>query len=165
MCLGPEIALLVQTIGTVAATAGAGVGAYSSIQAGAASEKAEKLRRKQMENEVSQRKRAAIREFQLKRATTLSNIQGATGTLENSAAGGAVSGLGATLGTQIGEIDQAASIGRGIYDANADYAEATAMGQTASSVGNFGKSLFSSADEIGRLGASYGSGKSLFGSA
>jgi hypothetical protein len=153
MCLGPEIALVAQIIGTVAAVGGTALSVHSAQQQAEASEKAEKLRRKQMDLEIAQRRRTEIRKFQLNRATAASNIQGATGSLEGSAFPGAVSGYTSTLGTQLGEISQSASIGAGIFDANAQASAASAGVQTGQGLTSFGKDLFSSGPQIGRIGA------------
>jgi|SRR5688572_8498186 len=153
MCLGPEIALVAQIIGTAAAVGGTAYSVVKGQEASAASQRAEALRKRQMQNEANQRRRAAIREFQLRRATAVSNISGATGSLEGSAYGGSIAASTSTLGTAIGEINQAESIGAGIFDANADYSQASASAQTGAALGNFGKDLFSSGPEIGRIGA------------
>ena len=153
MCLGPEIALVAQVIGAAATVGGTAYGAVQTSQASAASKKAEQLRKRQMELELSQKRRAAIRQFQQQRANAAANIQGATGSLEGSAFGGAVGGYTSTLGTQLGEYSQAGAIGSGIFDANAAYSEASAGASFGSAVSSFGKDLFQSGPAIGRIGA------------
>lgn len=153
MCLGPEIALVAQTVAAVAATAGTGYSIVQGQEAASASKKAEALRKQQLQLEATQKRRAAIRDFQLKRATSISNIQGATGNLEGSAYGGATSALSAGVGTNLGEIGQAETTGLGIFDANAAYSQASANAQAGSQIAQFGKDLFASGPAIGRLGA------------
>lgn len=153
MCLGPEIALALQVVGTVAAASGAAYGISQGQEAAEASKEAEQLRKKQLRLESQQKKRAAIREFQLSRATAASNIIGQTGTLGGSIFSNSASALSANLGTELGTIGQATSIGEGIFDANARYSQASANAQAGSSIANFGKDLFGSAPAAGRVGA------------
>lgn len=159
MCLGPEIALFAQIIGGAAAIGGTAVSYIGSQKQAAASKRAEQLRRQQMRNEAMARQRESIRKFQLNRATAASNIQGATGSLEGSAFPGAISGYTSTLGTQLGEISTATAIGEGIFDANADASAGAALSNTGSGIASFGKSIFASGDEIGRIGATLFNGQ------
>lgn len=107
-------------------------------------------RRKQIE---------AIRKMQIQRASSISNIQGSTGSLEGSAYGGATSALSANLGSQLGEIGAATSISSQMFAANADYSQASANMQTAQGIASFGKSIFDSSPEIGRIGSTlFGNG-------
>ncbi len=154
MCLGPEIALVASIIGGASAVAGT---AYSMVQgqkAAAASKRAERLREQQMRMESRRKQIEAIRKMQINRAASISNIQGGTGTLENSAYGGATSALSSNLGAQLGEISQATEIGSQMFAANAAYSQASANAQTGEGLASFGKSLFGSSQEIGRIGAS-----------
>lgn len=160
MCLGPEILFAVQAIAAVATTAGTAYSVVKGQEASAASKRAEGLRKQQMQLEQMQKQRKAIRDFQLKRATSLSNISGQTGTLSNSAYGGATSGLSAGLGSSLGELSQAGAIGEGMFEANAAYSEATASQQTGAAIGSFGKDLFNSAPAISRIGSTLFNGES-----
>lgn len=153
MCLGPEIVLAVQAIAAVAAVGGTAYSVVKGEEASAASKKAEALRKQQMQLEEMQKRRKTIRDFQLKRATSLSNISGQTGTLDNSATGGSLSALSSGVGSALGELSQAGAIGEGMFDANAAYSEATASAQTGAAIGSFGKDLFQSAPAIGRIGS------------
>lgn len=159
MCLGPEIALVASIVGGASAVAGTAYSFVKGQEQAKASKRAEALRRRQMQMEVSQRKREEIRKFQLNRATAASNIQGATGSLEGSAFPGAVSGYTSTLGTQLGDISTSASIGEGLFSANAAYSAASAGVQTGQGISSFGKDLFSSSQEIGRVGATIFNGQ------
>ena len=72
------------------------------------------------------------------------------------AGGSAIGGLGgltSSLGTQLGEIGQAERIGSGIFQANSDYAQATAIGGIGQSASQFGSQLFNNAPAIGRIGS------------
>ena len=153
MCLGPEILAIIGAVTTVTAAAGTGYSVYQGQQAAAASKKAEQLRKRQFQLQQLNDRRKAIRDYQLRRATSVSNIQGATGSLDNSATGGALSALSSTLGTQLGELQQSSNIGNALFNANADYAQASANAQAGAQVAGFGKEVFGSRDEIGRIGA------------
>lgn len=154
MCIGVEIALAAQIAGGIAGTVGTGVGVYSAHQQGQASKKAERLRAQQLRLKSQSERRAAIRQFQLQRATSLSNIVGGAGSAFGG--GSAIGGLGgytSTLGTQLGELSQSTEIGEGIFGANAEYAQAGAIGQIGSGLGQFGNSLFNNSEAIGRIGS------------
>lgn len=153
MCLGPELVLAVQAIAATAAVGGTAYSVVKGQEASEASKKAEGLRKKQQQLQEMQAQRKTIRDFQLKRATSLSNISGQTGTLDNSAAGGALSALSAGVGSSLGEISQASSISNDMFDANAAYSEATASSAVGSAIGSFGKDLFQAAPAIGRIGS------------
>lgn len=153
MCLGPEIALVAQIIGATAAAGGTAISVVGAQQQAEASEKAEKERQKQMRLQALQQRREAIRKFQLARATTLSNVSGATGSLQGSAAPGAISGYTSNLGTELGEIGQAEEIGQNIFQANADYASASSTVAAGQGISSFGKQLFGSGPAIGRIGS------------
>ena len=153
MCLGPELALIISAVTTVTAAAGTGYSIYAGQQAAAASKKAEEFRKKQFLLQQQADRREAIRKFQLNRATAISNISGATGSLEGSAAGGALSAYTSTLGTQLGENQQASRIGAGLFEANKDYAQYSANAQAGSQVAGLGKDIFADSEKIGRVGA------------
>lgn len=153
MAAAPAIALAAQVIGTVAAVAGTGYAVVQGQKASAASKKAEQLRAQQLRLESARKRRESIRQYQLQRATALSNITGATGSVLGG--GSAIGGLGgfeSNLGTQLGTINQATDIGTGIFSANADYAVAQGRASAGSGVADFGKSLFANANAIGRIG-------------
>lgn len=153
MCLGPEIVAALQVVGTIAATAGTGYSIVQGQEAADASKKAEQARKKQVALELQQKQRESIRKYQLQRAAAVSNISGATGSLEGSAYGGATSALSATLGTSLGELGQANAISNDIFTANAQYSQASANATAGGQFASFGKDLFGSADKIGRIGS------------
>lgn len=154
MAAAPAIALAVQVIGTIAAVGGTAYSIQQGQKASAASRRAERLRAQQMRLESQRQRREAIRQFQLRRSTALSNIAGATGSaLGGGSAIGGLGGFASNLGTQLNTIDQATDIGGGIFNANAQYSTASANQQTGSGLANFGGSLFQNADAIGRIGS------------
>jgi len=150
-------ALPIAAIAAVATIAGTGYSIYSGQQAASASKKAERARQQQFRLQQEADRRKAIRDFQLRRATTLSNIQGATGTVENSAAGGALSAYSSTIGTQLGEFARSGEIGDNLFSANADYSQASANAQAGQQIAGLGKDLFGSQPTITNVG------QSLFG--
>lgn len=148
----------VQAIGAATAAAGTAYGVTQSQSAAEASKKAERVRQEQMRMNVAQEQRKRIREFQLARAQSASNISSSTGTLENSAFGGSSSAYSASIGTNLGELATSERLGNDMFAANASYAQSSANAQAGSQVGSFGKDLFSSGPELSRIGAT------LFGS-
>lgn len=158
MCLGPELALAAQVVGTIATGAGAAYQVSAQADASKASKRAEALRKQQMQMEQQQKQRESIRKYQMARATSLSNISGQTGTLDNSAAGGATSAYSASLGTQTGELAQAGRIGEGMFEANADMSEAAGRSAIGGAIGSFGKDLFQAGPAIGRIGSTLWNG-------
>lgn len=153
MCLGPEIVAALQVVGTITAAAGTGYSVVQGQQAADASKKAEAARKKQVALELQQKQREAIRRYQAQRAAAVSNITGATGSLEGSAYGGSTSALVSTLGTSLGELNQANSISNDIFSANADYSQFYANAQAGGQFAQLGKDIFGSAPQIGRIGS------------
>jgi hypothetical protein len=153
MAFAPAVILAAQIAGSVAVAAGTGYSIVQGQKAAAASKRAEVLREKQLRLESGRKRRESIRQFQANRATSLSNITGATGSaLGGGSAIGGLGGLTSNLSTQLNTIDQATDIGSGIFRANADYAQYSANAQTGAGAADFGKSLFNNAPEIGRVG-------------
>jgi len=159
MCLGPEIALALQVAGSVAAVSGTAYGVVQGQEAAKASKDAERLRKKQLRLREQQDRRKVIREAQLSRATSASNIIGQTGTLGGSIFENSAASLSAAIGTDLGGISQAANIGAGIFDANARYSQASANAQAGSGIASFGKDLFSSGPAFGKVGATLFNGQ------
>lgn len=153
MCFGPEIAFAIQAIAATTAVAGTAYGIAEGQQAADASKRAEELRKKQLRLKQQEQQRQAIRESQLARANSASNIVGQTGTLEGSIFANVASANSAALGTNLGGINAAANIGLGIFDANAAYAQASANASAGQNIAAFGKDLFNSGPAIGRIGS------------
>lgn len=154
------IALAASILGGVAAVGGT---AYSIVQgqkAASASKRAERLRQRQLQLESNRRRREAIRQFQLNRATSLSNLTGSLGSvLGGGSAYGGLGGLTSTLGTQLNTLDQATDIGQGLFSANAAYSQASANSQAGSGIASFGSSIFQNSQAIGRIGATLFNGQ------
>lgn len=150
----PSIALITSIIGAGAAVGGTIYSVQQGQKTAQASRRAERLRKKQLALESARRRREAIRQFQLNRATSLSNLTGGTGSvLGGGSAYGGLGGLTSTLGTQLNTLDQANEIGAGIFDANAAYSTAQAGVQTGQGLSSFGQSLFNNSPAIGRIGS------------
>jgi hypothetical protein len=141
-----------------------------------AQQKAEDLRRKQMQLDAMRARRSAFRESQVARATALSRGVGAglggMTALQSSGQQGAFSQIASQASNTIGAINQNENIGQGIFDANA---EQTAAGNMANFFGSeiqrygnkvdearsqqaLGKSIFESSQTFANVGTS------LFGS-
>jgi hypothetical protein len=145
----------------------------------AAQQKAEALREKQMKLDAMRARRAAFRESQVARATSLSRGVGAglggMAGLQSSATEGAFSQIATQTNNTIGSINQNQAIGQGLFDANA---EATAAGGEANYFGSeaqrfgtkidaaktqqaLGKSIFESSQTFANVGTSlFSSGNS-----
>lgn len=151
-------------IGTVLGVVGSFVQASASARMAEetknASIAAENARRQQMQLDANRRRRQAVREGLVARATALSvsTNQGAQG----SGPQGAMSQATATANQNVQTTNSAEVLGNRVFDANIKYAEAVARGQKAmawgSLISSIGGALTSTAGTIGQLGGqpSYG---------
>ena len=143
MCAGPEIALVIQGGMAVAGLVTGAKGAKTTMQGqkeqATASKEAEMLRKEQMELETARKKRQLIRQAQTARATSVSRATAQGVGISDSAVQGSLGQVSQDFANNTGFENQAARIGRGIFDANARYAEAgakVAMGQGITSIGS-----------------------------
>jgi hypothetical protein len=125
-----------------------------------ASVRAERLRERQMNLESMRQRRQAVRNAIKARSVALSSAtsQGATGTGSSGIAGG-LGQIASQGADNVRSVNNAQEIGKGIFDANADYATAggqMAMGQGLSSLGG---ALVNNAGQIGQIGTFFGSPK------
>lgn len=148
------LALFSNVLGGLLTAGGIATSIIGGVRASSASRRAEKLREQQLRLESTRRRREAIRQFQLQRATALSNITGATGSvLGGGSAIGGLGGLTSNLSTQLNTISQAEDIGTGIFKANADYASAQGLQSIGGGMQSFGGQLFQNSQAIGRIGS------------
>lgn len=139
-------------LGTVAGLAGTAAQVVGSMDAAKGAERAEELRRTQMDLEATRSRRQIIRQASLARSTALSNatsqgaaqgsgLQGGIGQIQNEAGGAATAS------------NQNQFLGQQMFGANAQISR----GQTTSSIGqgvsSLGGALVKNQQEIGRLGA------------
>jgi hypothetical protein len=150
------ISTIIAGIGLGIAAAGAGIQAYGTMQQSEASQKAERLRNRQMNLEATRRRRQIIREMIINQAQGRANAanQGATG------------GDSAVLGAQAQQTNSAAQntlatnqsqqIGQGIFNANAQYAQGQVTSSWGGNISSVGGSIMKNAGTIARVGATEG---------
>lgn len=123
-----------------------------------ATTRAENARQQQMALDADRRRRQAFRESLLARSQALT-----VGTAQNASQGSGVAG-GMAQATATGyqnqqTVNSAEQLGARIFDANRDYAAATARGQSkmamAGALSSFGNMIMSNSGTIGRLGTYY----------
>lgn len=147
------------TILTLAsAAAGIGVSAKGYIdqknanaELTAASSRAEALRKQQMELQAQREQRKLFQDSMRNQAQINSQLA-AQGAGFGSIAGGLTGTVEGTLGQNSLALAQNIQIGENLFQANADIAQARSDLNTSSATIDLGKSLFSSAKQIGSIG-------------
>jgi hypothetical protein len=151
----------VSTIIAGAAIGGLAVSGYSAVQqaearrdATEASRRAERLRERQMQLDAQRRQREVFRRQMIARATTVSRTTAQNAGLGSSAVGGAFGEQAGTTGRDTLYNALGLDIGRGLFDANADIAEAQGRTATYEGLGQLGTSFVNNAQLIGQVGHS-----------
>lgn len=131
--------------------AGTAVSVYGSMKQAQASEKAEKLRAKQMNLEAARARREQIRRAQVARAqaTASAVTQGAQ---FSSALEGGKAQVTSEAGRNIVAVDQDQGIGNSIFRANRDYAKGGLYSALGGGISSLGGALSSQSGTITRLG-------------
>lgn len=149
----------VSTIAATAAAAGIATSIYGSFErreaqrdVAQASQAQENIRRQQLELENIRRQREIIRKAQAARAVAITSAANA-GVMEGSLVGGATGQITGQLGQGLTSQAQNTSLGRQMFDANANLADAQASVQQAEAISDFGRTLFQSSQAIGQIGA------------
>ena len=143
------------SIVTGLALAATAVGTVTQVnaanQAAKASQRAEKLRERQMELESNRQRRQIVRNMIRARSQAL-----ATTTAQGASGGSGLSGAYGQIGQQGGEnlvgVNQAQQIGAGIFKANRDIAGAESLAAFGGGLSSLGGAIFSNAEGIGRIG-------------
>lgn len=155
MCIGPEILLALQVAGVAGGVAGAAVQYKGAQDQSEASQRGEAARKQQMEIESSRKQREIQRQAQVARSVSL-----ARGTDQGAAFEGS-SALPGAYGQITGNetqaragVYQATDIGRSIFDANADYAEAQSLSAFGSGLSKLSGSVMTNAKDISVIGES-----------
>ena len=142
-------------LGLALSAAGAVV-QYTGAQAAAsASQRSEALRKQQMDLDVMRRKREAIRQAQLARAT---GQAAATGQGVNSTDSSVVGSNSQQTSNQTGNLtalNQNAELGIGIFKANADQAAGQSTAALGGAIGSWGSGLINNAQTISKVGSSF----------
>lgn len=143
-------AFLIPLIGLALTAVGVGVSAYSAVKSAEASEDAEAARKQQMNLDAARRRRQAIREAQISRATAVSNAA-AQGASEGSAVQGGVAAISGNAAESIVNTNQNVILGNAIYDANGRRAQAESVGAIGGGLQQFGSMITQNADKIKKL--------------
>lgn len=139
------------TIGTVISAAGTAGSLYANAQGSEASKRAEALRKQQLELDNRRRVMSLLREAQANRSRAITSAT-ANGLIQSSALEGGLGSIGTQNASNVNAQFENYSIGSQIFDANAQYSEARAMSTNFGAVTDFGKSLFTNSERIGRIG-------------
>lgn len=151
---GTAISTTAAGIGTALSAVGTGVNVLGSIQAGAASKQAEEIRRRQMMVTAQRERRQAIRgAMQATAATRTAGVAG--NALEGSGVAGGLAQQSSDMGQKVGDINTQENFGNQMFSANAKLSEAKSLEAIGTGAASFGKSLFTSADALGRIGATW----------
>ena len=148
---------VIAAIGLAVSAVGVGVSVYGQMKQQEAAEKAEALRKKQMELEAARRRREIAREAMRARAESLAaaTAQGAA-SAGSSALGGAYGQIAGRAGLSMQAVNQNQQIGAGIFDANRELATGETWTAFGNSATNFGGQIMANAEEIHNTGKSYG---------
>jgi hypothetical protein len=139
-------------IAAVGSVASAGGQAYFSHEASQASNRAEQLRKQQMQLEADRKRRETIRQAIVAQslATARQTAQGVS--QGSSVIGGAFGQIAGVEGRDINFTTQSEQIGSGIFAANADQTSASSYASLFQQTGNLSTALFTNAEKIGRIG-------------
>lgn len=151
------------TIAGTAALVGAGASVFGTVQsmgaakeAAAASRQAEDLRKKQMELDTARKTRELIRETQGKQSSALQSAVNA-GAQYSSVTPGAQGQLEGAFRSNVQALNENASIGASLFEANSNLADAQASAKEGDAISKIGSTLFANSENIGKIGSSIGS--------
>lgn len=142
-------------IGGIGASAYGAYGQYkASQQMAAAQRNAEALRKKQMALELNNSAINKIREAQMARATNLvrGTNQIGSGAAFGSALANSTGSVESALGYSLDTAGQAGSIGYGIFNANAQYSDASTSKSIASGISSLGQTILGNVGSIEKVG-------------
>lgn len=120
-------------------------------EASQASKQAEELRRKEMELENRRRMTQLIRSAAIARARSIASASAAGATFSSLAEGG-LGSIQSQAGANVEAQATNVSLGRQMFEANANLAEAQGEAAVWSSVTDFGKTLFANSEPISNIG-------------
>lgn len=153
--MGLEVAAIMaatQVAGTVIGVAGIGASIYGAQKTHEASVKAEGLRKRQMELENSRQQREIIRRAQVSQSNALVNTTSAGAASEGSSAlPGGYGQIQSHMNQQILGSEQNLDIGRGLFQANVEEADARMFSSIGKGAQDLGGTLIQRSDIIGRL--------------
>lgn len=145
------ISTIIAGVGIAASVAGTAVSYMGQRSAVKASERAEAIRKRQMDLEAQRERRSAVRQSILARAQTLT-----AGTQMGAGAGSGVAGglgsLSSQLAGNIRNINQGQQLGTQMFGANADMARGQGMASMGAGISSLGGTLVNNAGTFGRVG-------------
>ncbi len=145
------LSTVIAGIGLAVGAAGAVTSTIGSMQASAASKRAEKLRETQMNLEAARQRRQVIREGLRARAMALTSA-----TAQGAGSGSGLQGGYGQVGQRVGEnmvgINQGTEIGAGIFQANRDGYSAQSLVSFGNGLSSLGGALIDNAPTISRVG-------------
>lgn len=146
---------LAGTLGTIGALVGTGFQVKGALDAQAAQDKMEGLRKAQMELESNRRRRQIIRQAVVARAEALSNAT-AQGASAGSGLQGGYAQIGGESGSAVAAVEQNRQLGRSMFGANMALSRAQTIQTIGSGVSSLTGALVKNQNEIGRVGTYYG---------
>lgn len=152
------ISTTIAAIGVAASVAGTATAYVGAQKQADAAEEAEKLRKRQMDLEADRQRRQIARQAAVARGQALSNatVQGAGA---GSGAQGGMSGIVGEGALATRDVTTNQQIGAGIFNANAQYAQAGSMVAAGQGLSSLGGSLVKNSGTIGQIGAYYSGGR------
>lgn len=138
-------------VGAVAGVAGTLQSGQAARDASRASREQEQIRRQQLELENIRRQRAIIRQTQAARAQAIASAS-TRGVSNSDVLPGALGQIETQSGAALLAQSENTQLSRGIFDTNAAISEARADAARGQAISDFGRTLFSNAQAIGRIG-------------
>lgn len=128
------------------------VGAYGQFTQAKASEKAEKLRKRQMNLEAMRKKRELIREGVMARAQALSGAT-AAGAAEGSGLAGGIAQVTGQVNRNVLATTQDQQTGNRMFKANQQYAQGGMINAVGSGISSIGQALPGAQDAMKMMGS------------
>lgn len=150
------VSTIIAGIGLALGAVGLGFQFFNAKKQAKASEKAEKLREQQMKLDAMRRRREIIRQMILTNSQAKSNAATQGVSQSDSAVQGAIGQQVNTAAQNITSVNQGEAIGQGIFQANAQYAQAGVGMAWGQSFSNVGSGLVENSQMISRVGSSAG---------
>lgn len=157
--MGVEIAAGMAIAGAITGAGGSYVQYQGAQKQAGASARAEELRKQQMELESQRKQRQLIREAQKAQATALVRTTAQGSSQQSSALGGSYGQIASDLASNLTYENKALNIGRGIFDANAAYANAGATTALGGAISSIGSALIKTSTIGGNIGETLFNGK------
>jgi hypothetical protein len=146
---------LAGTLGTIGSLVGTGFQVKGALDAQAAQDKMERLRKAQMDLESTRQRRQIVRQAVVARSEALSNA-----TSQGASAGSGLQGGFAQISGEArsaaGAVDDNQFLGRAMFKANRQLSRAQTVQTIGSGISSLTGALVKNQNEIGRVGTYYG---------